>query len=161
MFPLRGCLLHLTGWLSSCLYLVESKVLQYLGNSAAFADVMKVINCEIERLADLLPLTRLVSMAWSMTLESMVLALPDLAWLLKFLQPKWKFLNYLVTVLGPTMQIIRGCTFICLAFKSHTQWSNTQHVSTPTIMILSTLADIYYGLNYFGPMIYISQTSMH
>ena len=39
-------------------------------------------------------LVKLVSMAWSMASESMILGVPDLAWLLKFLLPEQNFCNY-------------------------------------------------------------------
>ena len=35
---------------------------------------------------------------------------------------------------------IRWCMFISVAFKSHEEWSNSQHVSTPTTTILPTTA---------------------
>ena len=44
---------------------------------------------------------------------------------------------------------IRLCkTFIYAAFKSHTKWSNAQHVITPTTM------GTYYGLKCFSHVIY-------
>ena len=44
-----------------------------------------------------------VLIVWSMTLESMLFGLSDLAWLSRFLKPKKNFLNHLVTVLwSPT-----------------------------------------------------------
>ena len=52
------------------------------------------------------------------------------------------------------------CTFICRAFKSHSEWSN-ERVSALTTMILPTAAGIYLGLNSFSHVIYVSQTSTY
>ena len=52
------------------------------------------------------------------------------------------------------------CIFICSTFKSCLEWTNA-HISTPTATIIPTTMTISYGLNYFGNMIYISQTSMY
>ena len=53
-------------------------------------------------------ITGFVSLDWNMALESMVLGLPEFAWLSRFLQPKWNFLNHLVTVINSTTNV-----FVC------------------------------------------------
>ena len=91
---------------------------------------------------------------------------------LKPLQPKQNFLNHLVTILWSFVpwlffvalygimaqfKLIKYRLYVHLCvFKSytHTEWSNAQHVSTPTTRILSTTIDIFYGLNCFSHMIY-------
>ena len=50
---------------------------------------------------------------------------------------------------------------ICAAFKSHMEWSNAQHVSTPTTMILTTIMATYHSLNCFGHVVYTLQTSLY
>ena len=107
-----------------------------------------------------------------MALESMLSGLPDLAWLSRFLQPDQKFLqpsgyciviNYTFTFytanvfgyflsLWPssnlkniTSKIRLYCIFICVAFKSHTEWSNAQCVSIPITIILPTLAVTFHS----------------
>ena len=79
--------------------MAESKVLQYFCNVRhnlatldAFAEVMKVINNIRRWDAEVIEYTQgaptgFISMIWSMTLE-LVLGFPDLAWLLRFLQPE-------------------------------------------------------------------------
>ena len=44
---------------------------------------------------------------------------------------------------------------VCMTFKLHMEWSNTQYVCTPTSTILSITASTHYGLNCFGYMIYV------
>ena len=44
---------------------------------------------------------------------------------------------------------------------SNHSWSNAQHVSTPTTMILSSTAVTFHSLNCFGHMIYAPQTRMY
>ena len=80
---------------------------------------------------------------WNTTFEFTVLGLPDLAWLLIFLQPEWNFLNHLVTdqlhlhllynkcfwflpQYYGSVKLIKHkflnwllCEFIWVAFKSH------------------------------------------
>ena len=51
------------------------------------------------------------------------------------------------------------CTFICAAFKSRTEGSNTQRVSAPTIALVPATASTFYDLNCFGHVIYSSQNS--
>ena len=51
-------------------------------------------------------------------------------------------------------QIRPHCTFICAAFFSHMKWSNAQHVSTPTTIILPITAGTYHCLNCLSHMIY-------
>ena len=77
-------------------------------------------------------------MAWSIALESMDLGLPVLAWLLKFLQPEYNFLNHLISIQLNLHTNIFGCfygvitqfklrlhcIFICAAFKSHSDAMN-------------------------------------
>ena len=119
------------------------------------------------------------SMAWSTISESTVW---DLSWSSKFRQPAQNSFNYLVTVLGSTassafssqmfliafvalrlssnLQSISSpirlhCTFICVAFKSHTKWSNARRVSTPANTILPTIGGSSHCLNYFGHVIYV------
>ena len=41
------------------------------------------------------------------------------------------------------------------------EWSNAQHVSTPTTMILPTTVGTLHSLNCFGHIIYAPQTSMY
>ena len=53
------------------------------------------------------------------------------------------------------------CMFIYTAYKSHTECSNTQHVSTPTNTILPTTAGNFHSLRCFGHIIYTLQTSTH
>ena len=79
----------ISGWKKKFFFLtykyhVESKVLQYFSNMRynlvaqdAFVKVVKVTNYT--------GLTKCASMAWSMAMESTVLGLTDLTWLLKFL----------------------------------------------------------------------------
>ena len=43
--------------------------------------------------------------------------------------------------------------FICIAFKSHMEWNNAQHVSAPTTTILPTTVGASYSLNCFGNML--------
>ena len=112
------------------------------------------------------------SMALGTVSESVDLALPHLAWSSRFLQPERHFLNHLVTVpwstapspfeqqmlvastaLSTSFQIRLCCTFICAAFKSHMEWSNSQRVSAPTATILPTAVGIYHNFNYFGNVI--------
>ena len=52
-------------------------------------------------------------------------------------------------------------TFICVAFKSHEEWSNAQRVSTPTTTMLPTTLSNFHYLNCFGHEIYALQTSRH
>ena len=104
---------------------------------------------------------------------SMVFSLLDFAWLPKFLQPEQNFFNHPVTVLSSTELLssqqmflvssamlwsssnslsswIRlNCTFICVTFKSHIEWSHAECISAPTtIMILPTAVSTSYGLRY-------------
>ena len=56
----------------------------------------------------------------------------------------WLLLQYYGSVQTP-----KTCyKFICVAFKSHVEWSNAQ-VSTPTITILPSTAGNFYSLNCF------------
>ena len=98
--------------------------------------------------------------------DSCLKAYLTLPWLSRFLQPKQNFLNHLIIVLrsnvpslfiqqmflvGSTQlypslnswsisfQIKLHSTFICVAFKSHMEWSNV-YVSTPTTVILPSTA---------------------
>ena len=93
-----------------------------------------------------------------MASESTIFSLADLAWSLRLLQLERIFFQHLVTVLwlsAPSLftqqmfsvastassnsesisfQIIQCCT--CAALKSLTEWSNSQDVSTPAVVIL-------------------------
>ena len=72
----------------------------------AFTKVLKVtLDCEMLNLPDTfrMLLARFASMAWSTPSEPIVLSLPDLAWLSKFLQSKQNFSNHLVNVLWSTV----------------------------------------------------------
>ena len=53
---------------------------------------------------------------------------------------------------APPPHQLTGQLFICVAFKSHTEWSNA-HVSTSTTKILGTIVGIFHGLNCFGRMV--------
>ena len=130
------------------------------------------VDCEMPSSPDTLwvLLARFVSMAWSTTSEFTVWGLPDLAWLLRFLQPKQNFLNCLITLINWTItfhtlnsflvsvtlwpswiSLMRlCCAFICVAFKSHMKWNNAWDVSTPTTTILATTAGIFHSLNCFS-----------
>ena len=104
--------------------------------------------------------------------KSMVLSLPDLACLLRFLQLEQNCLIHLVTVLWSTALLLfvqqiflvvsaslslnlnsesisswirLCCMFICMAFKSHMVWSNAL-----TTTVLSTTAGTSLNLNCFG-----------
>ena len=89
-------------------------------------------------------LSGFASMAWSTASESMVLDLPDLDWSrAKFLEPS----VYCIVITciftfhtrnGFGSRIRLPCTFICVAFKSHSEWSNTQRFSVLTVTILPT-----------------------
>ena len=50
------------------------------------------------------------------------------------------------------------CSFICAAFKSYTEWSNAQHVSTPSTMILLITVGTLQRLKCFGHLVYVLQT---
>ena len=106
-------------------------------------------------------LTGFASMALSMALELMILGLIDIAWSLWFLQPEQNFSNQIVTILWsispftqqmfslllwhydpricktwiPEKDFIAGSS---VQLSNHIQWSNEQHVSTPTTVILPT-----------------------
>ena len=56
---------------------------------------------------------------------------------------------------GISSQIRLCCTLICITFKSHLEWNNTEHVCVPTTMILPITAGTYEGLNQFGHMMYV------
>ena len=118
------------------------------------------LNCEMQTSPDTLwmLLDGFASTAWNMALESLVLGLPNFARSSRFLQPKWGFLKHLASVPWSTAQrmflftsatlwpssnlysirswIRLHCTFIRVAFKLHTDWSNAQRVSTLTTTIL-------------------------
>ena len=115
-----------------------------------------MLACELSSSPDMLQvlLVRFVSMAWSMALESMPLHPPDL-WLIvdflttlrKFLEPpgyctviNWAFIFFQMffgCFCGVMAQFelvsmnswIRSCR---MSFKSHTEWSRAQCISTPT-----------------------------
>ena len=134
-------------------------------------------------------LTGFVSLAWSTVSESMLLGSPDLARSSRSLQREWNFLNHLITALRSSVfspfaqpkflvaswvlwpnsnfwiiissQIRLHFMFFCAAFKSHTQWSNTQHVNAPTTTILPTTTSTNLSLNCFGHMIYAAKTSTY
>ena len=53
------------------------------------------------------------------------------------------------------------CTFICVDFKSRTECINAQCVCTPTTVILPVTAGSSHGLNGFGHMISVPQTSTY
>ena len=79
------------------------------------------LNCEIHSSSDTLQvlLTKFFFMVLSTALESTVLALPDLAWSSRFLQPEQNFLNHPFTVLWstapwPFMQQIFLIAFVAL-----------------------------------------------
>ena len=128
------------------------------------------LDCKMSSSPDILHvlLARFTSKDWSTVSESLV-------WLSKFLQPERNFFNYLVTPLWLTAPstfaqqiflvasatlwpdsnswsisswITLSCTFLCLAFKSHTEWSNAQRVCAPTnkhrgyLSLLEQLHDI-------------------
>ena len=101
-------------------------------------------------------LTVFVSMVWSMTSESTLLGLPDLAWLLRFLQAEQNFLNHLVTE-----QLINWLfpwsycpLWIHKALVSNLedvhlysfQNTYTQCVSAPTTTILPTPVSAFHSL---------------
>ena len=48
-----------------------------------------------------------------------------------------------------------------MALSSHIERSNAQCINTPTISIVPTTAVFFHGLNCFGHMVYLQQTSMH
>ena len=62
----------------------------------------------------------------------------------------WSYITafYLRSVVGQ-----EGSSFISAAFNSHTRWSNAHCFCAPTTTMLPTIANIFYGLNYFGRMI--------
>ena len=91
-------------------------------------------------------------------------------------KPEQNLLNHLITVLhllynkcfsiastascpktkskSISSKIKLHCIFIYAAFKPHTGWSNTQHVSTPTTTILPTTMGTSHSLNCFDHIIY-------
>ena len=110
--------------------------------------------------------TRFASLVCRMVWESIVLGLPDLAGSSWFLQLKRNFLNLLASVLWSTN--VFGCfcgvmsqfelvkhKFSSVTFTSQTEWTNNQHVSAPTTMILPTAGGT------FGHVIKVSQTSTY
>ena len=50
---------------------------------------------------------------------------------------------------------------VCVALKSYMEWSNAEHVSTLTTIILPTTVSTFYSLNCFSHVIYALQTSMY
>ena len=110
---------------------------------------------------------------------------PALAWSSNFFQPKRNFFDHRLTVLlsnvhSPFTQVmflvtsamlwsslnswrissqIRLCctTFMCVAFKSHTDCSNAC-ISAPTNTILPTTVATYHNFNCFGHVIILLQT---
>ena len=101
-------------------------------------------------------LTRFSSLAWSTSLESMLLGLPDnvLATKAKFLQTHWLLYNdqlhlhrlhkkcfwLLLKCYGSvwSFQMRLSSTIICMTFKSHMEWNKAQCLSSPTTTILPT-----------------------
>ena len=79
------------------------------------------------------------SMAWSIALEFIVLGPTDLAWLLRFLQPKQNFLNLLFTVfwsIAPSLFCITnifGCFYASVMTRSelvkHKFWIKLHSIS--------------------------------
>ena len=105
-------------------------------------------------------------------LGSTVLDLVNLA-LSRFFQPKWNFLNHLVTALwsiAPSsftqqMFFVTSTTLWpssnLVLTSNYTLWSNVQHVSTPTTTILPTTAGTFHSLNSFRHVIYTLQTNTY
>ena len=101
-------------------------------------------------------LTLFASMAWSTTLQSIVLGIPDLAIQVKFLEPSdyytvinfaFIFIQKLFLVVSTlaqfklVKQIPELDYIVCssVAFKSHAEWNSAQHVNTLTNMILQQI----------------------
>ena len=122
---------------------------------------MLLMYCEMSSSPDTLRMLfiKFTSMARSRALKYTILGLPDFVWLSMFFQPKWNFLNHLITVLWSTAHSVfkqqialvdssvmalyklikHKFPFLCAAFKSHTVWSNTQCVTTSTTTVLPTV----------------------
>ena len=124
------------------------------------------LDCEMSSSPDTLQvlLTRFVFMVWRTASESIVLDLPDLAWLSRFLQPQRNFFSYLIIVINCNFifcstnicdcfgdiiaqfelvkpRIRRRWTFICVAFKPNSECRNALRIRVPTTRILSTTTD--------------------
>ena len=82
-------------------------------------------------------LTRFTPMAWRTASKSMASSLPDLTWLLRFLQPKWSFFNVLVTVIWSIDHLQNKCFWLLLAGFTSMAWGT---VSKYTILGLPGLA---------------------
>ena len=122
--------------------------------------------------------------AWSIASQSTVLSLPDLAWLSKFLQLQWNFLNHLVTILRSTAPSLFAQQIILVAstalwlslnlqkqkFLNYTtlnvhlcglqimQRVKQYTMYLHTTMILSTTVGTSHSLNCFGRVIYMPQS---
>ena len=127
-------------------------------------------------------LARIASLAWSTASKSTVFGRPGLTWSSSILQPEqWNFFNHLLIVrrstvtslfalwmllvvflaLWPKVRSRWCCTFVCVAFTWHTEWSNTQRVSAPTTTLLATTVATFHSLNWFDHLIYASQISTY
>ena len=61
--------------------------------------------------------------------------------------------NYTQVQIYKSSLIKLYCILFCAAFKSHTEWSNTQRASAPTTMTQTNSDDNCHCLNCFGPML--------
>ena len=171
-----------------CYYLSESKVLQYFGNMRhdsraldAFAEIIKDVRCWAR-----LILSKCFLIDLLLWLEAQpqypVLGLPDLAWSLRFLEPEWNFLNYLIIVINYAFTFLYNKCFwfllwcygpvqICKSSQIRLldvhlcsfqiiHWV-MQCVSAPTTMILSSMVGICHSLNGFSHIIYTMQISTY
>ena len=113
-------------------------------------------------------------------------AYDELSWWSIFLLHEQNFFNHLLTVINWTFLFNKVNVFVVLVALrpssnskakvpkldyvahsseqfciSHTEWSNAQHVSAPTIRILQTIVSNFHCWNWFGYVIYVRQNSTH
>ena len=107
-------------------------------------------------------------MAWIIALESMVVGLPDLAWLSSFLPPKFLDPSGYSTVIKLCLLLSCNkcfwfllCVLAQLRLIKHKFLNNNAHVSTPTTTILPTTVGTFHDLNCFSYRIYVPQTSTY
>ena len=153
----------------------------------AFAEVIKMINHTGLWDAELAwyppsATCRISSMVWSILIEYTVIRLLELPWSSRFCHLSWlsgcstvinftftfraaNIFRYFLSVvtwfelISITLQIGLSYTFICAAFKSHSERSNAERsnaerASALTYTILPTTAGTYHGFNCIDHVIY-------
>ena len=147
----------------------QKKNLQYFDNVRynsttldAFVKVVKVTNYSGREIVNLSDTVWVILAGFAFVLEH---GLGNYIWLLRILQPKWHFLNHLCTtnffryVCGiydpvwtceacvPKLDYV-ACSSMLLS--NHIEWSNAQHLSTQTTMIVLTTSGTLHDLNCFS-----------